>query len=101
MFLANYRPKPALVTRVTDIRSPKFLIFDAHNHLGSDFGGGWDKKPVSELIDVLDQANVRYFVDLDGGWGEKILERHLDHFKAADPDSFFHYAGVNWSTWRD
>jgi len=101
MNLADYRPKPALATRVTDILSPKFPVFDAHNHLGPDFGGGWDKKPVSELIDVLDRANVRYFVDLDGGWGENILERHLDHFKATDPNRFFHYAGVNWSAWRD
>lgn len=101
MQLADYKPKPALVTRITDIRGPKFPVFDAHNHLGGDFGGGWDQKPVSELIDVLDQANVRHFVDLDGGWGEDILERHLDHFKTADPERFFHYAGVDWSAWPE
>jgi predicted TIM-barrel fold metal-dependent hydrolase len=101
MNLADYRPKPSLVTRVTDILSPKFPVFDAHNHLGPDFGGGWDRRPASELIDVLDRANVRHFVDLNGAWGENILEHHLDHFKAADPDRFFHYAGVDWSAWRD
>jgi predicted TIM-barrel fold metal-dependent hydrolase len=101
MLLADYKPKPALVTRVTDIRNPKFPVFDAHNHLGLDFGGGWDARPAGELVDVLDQASVRYFVDLDGGWGEDILERHLDHFKAAYPERFFHYAGVDWSAWRE
>jgi predicted TIM-barrel fold metal-dependent hydrolase len=101
MLLADFKPKPALVTRMTDIRGPKFPVFDAHNHLGPEFGGGWDQKPVGELIDVLDQANVRHFVDLDGGWGEAILERHLDHFKAADPERFIHYAGVDWSVWLE
>ena len=31
---------------------------DAHNHLGEPFGGGWDKKPVSELLAVLDEADA-------------------------------------------
>lgn len=101
MLLADFKPKPTLVARITDIRGPKFPVFDAHNHLGSDFGGGWDKRPVSELIDVLDQAGVNHFVDLDGGWGEDILESHLDHFKQAHPERFFHYTGVDWSTWSE
>lgn len=56
---------------------------------------------MNELIDVLDQAGVNYFVDLDGGWGEDILEKHLDHFKSAHPERFFHYASINWSFWKD
>jgi predicted TIM-barrel fold metal-dependent hydrolase len=99
ILLNDFKPKPSLVTKVSEILAPKFPVFDAHNHLGGDFGGSWDEKPVSELIDILNQSHVYHFVDLDGGWGEEILEKHLDHFKAADPERFFHYAGVNWSAW--
>ena len=46
------------------------------------------KRPVSEVLDVLDQAGVRAYVDLDGMWGENLLHQHLDYFKAAAPDRF-------------
>ena len=62
-------------------------------------GGGWDKKPLSELLDVLDAADVTQFVDLDGGWGEEILQRHLDYFKAKAPERFRIFGGVDWSQW--
>jgi predicted TIM-barrel fold metal-dependent hydrolase len=40
-------------------------------------------------------------VDLDGGWGEEILQRHLDHFKAAAPERFCIFGGVNWAAWPE
>jgi hypothetical protein len=69
---------PRLVTKTTLVNRPKFPVIDAHNHLGEPFGGGWDAKPLSELLDLLDEAGVRMYVDLDGGWGEDILAAHLD-----------------------
>jgi predicted TIM-barrel fold metal-dependent hydrolase len=101
MLLTDYRPRPALVTRTTTILKPRFPVIDAHNHLSEEFGGGWDKRPVRELLDALDEADVRAFVDLDGGWGEDILHRHLDHFKAAAPERFRIFGGVNWSAWTE
>ena len=41
------------------------------------FGGGWDQKPLSELLDLLDEAGVTHYVDLDGGWGE-VCESYID-----------------------
>ena len=38
-----------LVVGETTIDRPRFPIIDAHNHLGTPFGGGWDKRPVAEL----------------------------------------------------
>jgi predicted TIM-barrel fold metal-dependent hydrolase len=101
MLLRDFRPRPRLVTRTTAITQPRFPVIDAHNHLGESFGGGWDKRPVSELLDVLDAANVRVYVDLDGGWGEEILHRHLDHFKSAAPERFRIFAGVDWAAWPE
>jgi predicted TIM-barrel fold metal-dependent hydrolase len=99
--LQDYVPVSQLVSQVTQVEKPRFPVIDAHNHLGEEFGGNWVGRPVSELLDVLDQSGVRVLVDLDGGWGEHILENHLDHFKQAAPERFMHFGGVDWSTWSE
>ena len=98
MLLQNYRPKPKLVTPQTRVEHPRFPVIDAHNHLGEHFGG-WDKRPVGELLAAMDAAGVQVYVDLDGGWGESILQSHLEHFKSAVPARFVHAGGVDWSGW--
>jgi len=100
MLLENFRPQSKLVTKTTLVDKPKFPVIDAHNHLGESFGGGWDKKPLGELLDLLDQAGVTHYVDLDGGWGEDILYAHLKHFKEPAPDRFQIFGGVDWSQWQ-
>jgi len=99
MKLEDYKPHSSLTLPETKIEKPRFSVIDAHNHLGGDFGGDWDQRPVEELIDVLDQASVELLVDLDGGWEEDILHHHLDHFKQAEPERFIHFGGVDWRQW--
>jgi predicted TIM-barrel fold metal-dependent hydrolase len=100
MLLKNFQPRSRLVTKTTRVHKPRFPVIDAHDHLAAPFGGGWDHKPVAELLDLLDAAGVTHYVDLDGGWGEEILERHLDYFKNAAPNRFQIFGGVDWSQWR-
>jgi hypothetical protein len=100
MLLESYRPKSCLVTKSTTVTKPRFPVVDAHNHLGEVFGGGWIHRPVEELVDTLDQAGVKLYVDLDGGWGEDVLTDHLDKFKRAHPERFMVFGGVNWEMWR-
>ena len=100
MELSEYLPRPKLVTRSTTVEHPRFPVVDAHNHLGPGFGG-WTERPVGELLALLDAAHVRVFVDLDGGWGEAILDQHLAHFKAAAPERFRIFGGVDWSAWPE
>jgi predicted TIM-barrel fold metal-dependent hydrolase len=100
MLLENYRPKSRLVTKITKVTTPRFPVIDSHNHLAEPFGGGWDKKPLNQLIDLLDEANVTKYVDLDGGWGEKILYCHLDYFKSKAPERFMIFGGVDWGQWE-
>jgi predicted TIM-barrel fold metal-dependent hydrolase len=100
MLLDSYRPKSCLVTKSTQVMKPCFSVIDAHNHLGDEFGSGWIHRPVPELIDILDQANVKLYVDLDGGWGEDVLASHIDKFKNIYPDRFQVFGGVNWEMWR-
>ncbi|MGD0750930.1 MAG: amidohydrolase family protein [Anaerolineales bacterium] len=101
MELEAFRPQSKLVTRVTRVEKPRFPAFDAHNHLGEQFGGGWDRKPLPQLLDLLDQAGVVRYVDLDGGWGEQVLNAHLDHFKQPTPGRFLIFGGVDWSQWQE
>ena len=96
MQLRDFHPKPKLIAKSSYILEPRFPVIDAHNHLGEAFGGSWDQRPVSELLDILNNAHVRVYIDLDGGWGEDILLRHLDYFKAAAPERFLVFGGVDW-----
>ena len=100
MLLENFRPQSKLVTKTTLVNKPRFPVIDAHNHLGEPFGGGWDKRPLSELLDLLDEAGVTHYVDLDGGWGEDILYAHLRHFKEGAPERFRIFGGIDWSQWN-
>jgi len=80
---------------------PRFPVVDAHNHLGPVWGGGWVGRPLAQLLGAMDESGVEAVADMDGGWGEEILYRHLDHFKAGAPDRFFHFGGVDWSRWPE
>lgn len=97
--LKTYRPTSKLVVKETRVEKPRFPVIDAHNHLAEPFGGGWDKRPVPELLGRLDAVDVDVYIDLDGGWGEDVLNRHLDHFKAVAPERFAIFGGVDWRAW--
>lgn len=99
LHLGEYRPRPALVTADHTPQRPRRPVIDAHNHLGPTFGDGWDSRPLGELLERMDEAGVDALVDLDGGWGEHVLERHLDLFKARAPERFYHLGGIDWSQW--
>jgi predicted TIM-barrel fold metal-dependent hydrolase len=101
MQLSAYIPQSKLEVKTTYIERPSFPVIDAHNHIGTPFGGSWLQRPAAEFLENLDQAGVRIFVDLDGGWGEYILQQHLDHFKVAAPERFVHFGGVDWTRWAD
>ncbi len=101
IYLSEFKPRPKLVVKTTQVDAPRFPVIDAHIHLGSPFGGEWLDKPIEELFDALDAAHVKTVVDLDGGWGEGILDRHLEHFKAKAPERFIHFGGVDWSRWPE
>jgi len=101
MLLPDFKPRSQLVAKETIVSTPRYPVIDAHNHLAQPFGGGWDERPVPELLGLLDQANIETYVDLDGGWGEEILHRHLDLFKNAAPERFLIFGGVNWDAWPE
>jgi predicted TIM-barrel fold metal-dependent hydrolase len=99
--LEDFRPVAKLVRKETQITQPYCTIIDAHNHLGPDFGGGWDTKPVAALLDRLDEAHVQTYVDLDGGWSEEILDARLRKFKDVAPERFIFFGGPGWKHWPE
>lgn len=101
MLLTDFKPRAQLVTKTTLVNQPRFPVIDAHNHLTEPFGGGWDERPTPELLEVLDEAGVRAYIDLDGGWGEALLHAHLDKFKQAAPERFRIFGGVDWARWPE
>jgi predicted TIM-barrel fold metal-dependent hydrolase len=100
MDLNTFKPIPRLVTKETRITEPAFPAIDAHNHLGQ-FGGHWDQRDASDLLRQLDKAHITHYVDLDGGWGEDVLDAHLRKFKDKAPDRFTMFAGPNWHLWPE
>ncbi len=101
MLLEDYVPQSKLSVKTTDILKPRFPVIDAHNHLGEEFGGGWINRPLGELLARMDEAGVEKLVDLDGGWGEAVLQEHLDRLKAAAPGRFQVFGGVDWAAWAE
>jgi len=100
MLLSEYQPVPALVTPQTKVDRPRFPVIDAHNHL-SEFDSRRKGRSLQELLDEMDASGVTKLVDLDGGWGEQILQDHLDRLKAAAPDRFMMFGGVDWKAWPE
>lgn len=100
MLLHEFSPHSKLQTKITRIQKPRFQVIDVHNHIGAPFNPS-DRIPVQDFLVNMDTAGVKTFVDLDGGWGEDVLQRHLDTYKAAAPDRFIHFGGVNWTQWPD
>ena len=101
MKLTDFKPQSKLVTKTTLIEKPRFAVIDIHNHTGGTFGRGWCDCEISDFTAVLDAANVKYFIDLDGMYGEKVLQQRLDKFKTVIPDRYAVFGGVDWSAWVD
>lgn len=100
MHIEQYLPRQQLVTKTTTIAKPRFPVIDAHNHLCQVFGGYWNRRPIAEFIDVLDRADVRMIVDLDGGWGEALRQTHRQHYALHIPDRVKLFGGVEWDQWQ-
>lgn len=100
MKLSNYSPQSKLKLKNTLVEKPLFPVIDMHNHINAAFNPT-DEIPHQDFIENMDKAGVKVFVDLDGGWGDDILQNHLDTYKSAAPERFIHFGGVDWSCWPD
>lgn len=100
MPLSRYRPRSRMRTTASHVPRPRFPAIDAHNHLGTAFGGDWAGRPVGELAEALDAAGVEAMVDLDGGWGEG-LRREIERWQRPLAGRVAVFAGLDYERWRD
>jgi predicted TIM-barrel fold metal-dependent hydrolase len=98
LVLADFRPRRALRVVAHEVSRPRFPVIDAHNHLGSAFGGDWPTRPPAELAAVLDVSGIETIVDLDGGQGEA-LSAEIERWRAAGPGRVAVFAGLDYDHW--
>jgi predicted TIM-barrel fold metal-dependent hydrolase len=96
--LADFRPRSTLRVPVHLVDRPRFPAIDAHNHLGSPFGGDWPERSPAELAAVLDEAGVEAIVDLDGGQGDA-LSREIDRWRMPGRERVVVFAGLDYPAW--
>lgn len=92
--LRDYRPRPMLRVPVRAPAPPRFPTVDAHQHLGRWLTGDWAAPDVRALLDLMDAANVRAIVNLDGRRDE--LEANLERYDRAHPGRFVTFGQVEW-----
>lgn len=105
LLLRDFHPKSALVTEEHIPQKPKFPVFDAHVHFGRwkrdgksldpALDGEWNIQDIPATLALLDDLNVRYLANLDGGWGDLLLQ-HLERYNARYPDRFCVFGWVDW-----
>jgi predicted TIM-barrel fold metal-dependent hydrolase len=96
--LEEFRPRTSLRVPVHLVERPRFPVVDAHNHLGSAFGGDWATRSPAELVATLDAAGIEAIVDLDGGQGDA-LSAEIDRWAPAGPGRVIVAAGLDVDGW--
>jgi predicted TIM-barrel fold metal-dependent hydrolase len=96
--LEEFRPRQELRVPASRVDRPRFPVIDAHNHLGSAFGGGWATRSARDLAAAMDASGVEGIVDLDGGWGDHLLAE-LDRLQRAMPGRVAVFAGLDYERW--
>ncbi|MBI4583744.1 MAG: amidohydrolase family protein [Planctomycetes bacterium] len=86
--LRDWKPRPMLKTRTTQVEKPAFPAIDVHNHIGRS-------RDVAGIVMEMDRSGVRAVVNLDGGWGDYLKEQ-LKKFDEAYPGRFLTYALIDF-----
>lgn len=95
--LGSYTPRSMVVRPNQTPASACVPVVDVHTHLGRWLtpDGGWMEDPLN-LLDLMEECNVRAMVNLDGRWGLE-LEENLDRYDRACPGRFMTFCHVDWS----
>ena len=98
MDLAGYLPRQRLRVAQHPVDRPRFPVIDAHNHLGHPFGSDWSDRSATDLAEALDGAGVQAVVDLDGGWGDRLV-REVERWQDALPGRVAVFAALDYGRW--
>ncbi len=87
--IRGYRPQSTVVTPTTQVTRARFPVIDFHCH--------WNARvPVEELLGSMDEMNIRYAVNLSGGFGSD-LEQMIDQYVGPSNRRLIVFANVDFS----
>jgi predicted TIM-barrel fold metal-dependent hydrolase len=95
LLLRDFKPQPMLHAAVHKVDRAKFPVFDVHQHV-NDAMGIEDHMPPAELVQRMDQLNIKTIVILTGMWGDK-LQKVVDEMIKPYPGRFLVFAQIDWS----
>ena len=95
LLLKDFHPKSMLHVKQTPVLRAKFPVIDMHQHVNDARGIG-ERVPPQELVERMDQLNVRTMVILTGGWGDQ-LQKVVDEMLKPYPGRFVVFTQPDWS----
>jgi hypothetical protein len=102
LLLKDWQPIPALAVPEHEVTAPAFPVIDVHNHVGRWLAddGTWLVDDVDALVRELDRAGVRTLVNLDGRYGDDLVD-NLARYDHAHPGRFVTFCHVQWDRLSD
>ena len=86
--IRDYRPTPALVTKITPVPRSKFPCVDVHCH--------WSiRQDPDDLLRAMDERNVLYANNLSGGFGDD-LDAVLKKFDPKKYPRLLTFCNIDW-----
>jgi predicted TIM-barrel fold metal-dependent hydrolase len=95
LLLKDFHPASMLHVPEHAPQRAKFYVLDIHNHTNDPAGIG-DQLPPQQVVNVMDQTNVKLIVILTGMWGEK-LQHVIDTMVKPSPGRFMVFTQIDWS----
>jgi predicted TIM-barrel fold metal-dependent hydrolase len=95
LLLKDFEPKSMLHVPAHRVPRAKFPVIDVHNHVNDPAGVHGDEIAAAEVVQRMDQVNVRQIVILTGMWGAK-LQGLLDKMVKPYPDRFIVFTQIDW-----
>jgi len=93
----TWEPRTEIVQPLHQTPRSKFPSVDVHNHLGKWLNEGtWMFQDAAELIDIMDESNIELLVNLDGFWGDEVIQS-VERYDRRYPDRIRTFCWVEWA----
>jgi predicted TIM-barrel fold metal-dependent hydrolase len=100
LLLKDFEPRSMAHLVSHEVPRARFAAIDIHNHVNDAGGIHGQEMAASDVIQVMDRANVKKVVILTGMWGDK-LQGVLDKMVKPYPDRFVVFTQIDWSKIND
>lgn len=91
--LAEFRPKPELKVKHTQLGRAKFPVVDCHSHFRIRLRH--DPEALDAFVGLMDRNHIAVSVSLDGGLGTA-LDEHIAYLWTEYRDRFVIFANIDW-----